>query len=76
MDMEEKVLEGKIVVGMNNHREICTLHCSGKMLINKAEILRCVSTSVSRVQDLTNLIRKVIAEDALARLKVFMFHLV
>jgi len=67
LDMEEKVLEGKIVVGMNNHREICTLHCSGSMLINKAEVLRCTSTSIARVQDITALIRKVIAEDAVAR---------
>ena len=32
-DKEEKVMDGKMVIGMNKHREICTLQMAGDMLL-------------------------------------------
>ena len=34
---EEQVMDGKLVVGVNPYKEICTLHLAGNMLINKVK---------------------------------------
>ena len=41
-EREEKVMDGKMVIGMNKHREICTLHMAGSMLLLKDQVLTCV----------------------------------
>lgn len=38
-ELEEKMVEGKIIVGANSHREICALHCSGNILIKKPQVV-------------------------------------
>lgn len=40
-DKEEKVMDGKMVIGMNKHREICTLQVSGEMLLMKDQVEIC-----------------------------------
>ena len=35
---EEKVTDGKMVIGMNKHREICTLQMTGSMLLMKDQV--------------------------------------
>ena len=35
---EEKVMDGKMVIGMNKHREICTLQMTGSMLLLKEQV--------------------------------------
>ena len=32
---EEAIMDGKLVLGMNPYKEICTLHLAGKMIIDK-----------------------------------------
>ena len=32
---EESVMAGKLVIGVNPYREVCTLHLAGEMLIDK-----------------------------------------
>lgn len=39
-DKEEKVMDGKMVVGMNKHREICSLQVTGQMLLLKDQVLK------------------------------------
>jgi exosome complex RNA-binding protein Rrp42 (RNase PH superfamily) len=34
---EESVMSGKMVLGVNPYREICTLHLAGQMLIDKVK---------------------------------------
>lgn len=41
-DKEEKVMDGKMVIGMNKHREICTLQVSGEMLLMKDQVTFCI----------------------------------
>lgn len=41
-DKEEKVMDGKMVIGMNKHREICTLQVSGEMLLMKDQVKFCI----------------------------------
>ena len=36
---EEAVMDGKLVLGINPYREICTLHLAGHMLISKAGLI-------------------------------------
>jgi exosome complex RNA-binding protein Rrp42 (RNase PH superfamily) len=35
---EESVMSGKMVLGVNPYREICTLHLAGQMLIDKVKL--------------------------------------
>lgn len=37
-EKEEKVMEGKMVIGINKHREICTLQVTGDMLLHKDQV--------------------------------------
>ena len=38
VDREEKVMDGRMVIGMNKHREICTLQITGQMLLMKEQV--------------------------------------
>ena len=37
-ELEEKCMDGKLVIGMNRHREICTMQLSGNMLLFKDQV--------------------------------------
>lgn len=37
-ELEEKCMDGKLVIGMNRHREICTMQLSGSMLLLKDQV--------------------------------------
>jgi len=63
-EKEEQVLDGKIIMGVNSHREICAVHCSGTAVYNKEQLLRCSSKAVLRAKALTGIINKVFIEDA------------
>ncbi|KAK3719854.1 hypothetical protein RRG08_040155 [Elysia crispata] len=66
---EEKVMEGKMVVGMNKHRELCTLQVTGQMLLLKEQVLRCSSIALTKVTKITELIHEALDKDKQARLK-------
>jgi len=68
-EKEEKVMEGKMVIGMNKHRELCTLQVTGQMLLLKDQVLRCSSIAVSKVMQTTELIVKALDNDKEARKK-------
>lgn len=66
-DKEEKVMDGKMVIGMNKHREICTLQVTGQMLLLKDQVLRCSNIAVVKVTEITELIHKALENDKQAR---------
>ncbi|XP_059157754.1 exosome complex component RRP45-like [Physella acuta] len=68
-EKEEKVMEGKMVIGINKHREICTLQVTGDMLLHKDQVLRCTSIAVTEVTKITELIHKALENDKEARLR-------
>ncbi|KAH9523114.1 Exosome complex component RRP45 [Bulinus truncatus] len=68
-EKEEKVMEGKMVIGMNKHREICTLQVTGQMLLLKEQVLRCSNIAVSKVSVITELIFEALENDRQARLR-------
>ena len=44
MEREERVMDGKMVIGMNKHREICTLQMTGSMLLLKDQVRLTIFT--------------------------------
>jgi len=68
-EKEEKVMDGKMVIGMNKHREICTLQVTGDMLLHKDQVLRCSSIAVTKVMKTTELIVQALENDKQARLR-------
>ncbi|CAH1777156.1 unnamed protein product [Owenia fusiformis] len=66
-EREERVMDGKMVVSMNKHREICTLQISGQMLLEKDQIFRCTNMAVKKVIVLTELIQLSLENDSNAR---------
>jgi len=63
-DLEERVMEGKLVLGMNAYREICTLHMAGKVLVLKEQIMRCTAIAASRAVEIVELVKKSIEKDS------------
>ncbi|XP_035826075.1 exosome complex component RRP45 [Aplysia californica] len=68
-EKEEKVMDGKMVIGMNKHREICTLQVTGQNLLLKDQVLRCSSIAVTKVTKTTELIVQALENDKQARLR-------
>ena len=53
IDKEEKVMEGKMVIAMNKHREICALQMTGSMLLLKSQVKSQVN-KLQRTEPLNN----------------------
>ncbi|KAL4230579.1 Exosome complex component RRP45 [Mactra antiquata] len=68
-DKEEKVMDGRMIIGMNKHREICTLQITGQMLLLKDQVLRCSNIAVVKVTEITELIHKALENDREERAK-------
>ncbi|XP_074651110.1 exosome complex component RRP45-like [Tubulanus polymorphus] len=66
---EEKVMEGRMVIGMNKHREICVLQMTGEMLLLKDQVIRCSNIAASKVKASSDLIQKALQVDAEAKSK-------
>lgn len=62
-ELEEKVSEGELVIGMNNYRELCGLHFSGRAIGNKDLILSCSSRAALIAADCVKRLRKTLEED-------------
>ena len=61
--MEESVMDGKIVLGMNPYKEVCTLHLAGKMLIDKTVVLRLTNSAFENAKIAVELIKNAIFKD-------------
>lgn len=61
-ELEERCMDGKLVIGMNRHREVCTMQLSGNVLLLKDQIKRCVSIATSKVTNLTAFIQSELAK--------------
>ncbi|XP_077983852.1 exosome complex component RRP45-like isoform X2 [Glandiceps talaboti] len=65
--LEERVMDGNMIITMNVHREICAVQMSGDMLLVKDQILRCTQIAVVKVSELVDVIKKALENDRLAR---------
>ena len=59
-NIEEAVMDGKIVLGMNPYKEICTLHLAGKMLIDKNVVLKLTHSAIENSKVAVELIKNAI----------------
>ena len=66
-EVEERATEGRLTVGINSYREICTLHLTGKLLLNKQQVLRCTELAAARARSLTGDLRAALAADRAGR---------
>ena len=68
-EKEEVVASGKMVIGMNRHREICLMQMSGGMLLQKEQILRCSNVCAVKVAQMSELVQRALENDKTARAK-------
>ncbi|KAG8454091.1 hypothetical protein GDO86_000651 [Hymenochirus boettgeri] len=66
-EREERVMDGLLVIGMNKHREICTIQSSGGIMLLKEQVLRCSKVAGVKVTEVTELIQKALENDKIAR---------
>ncbi len=66
---EESVMAGKLVIGMNPYREICTLHLAGKMLIDQAVVMRLTNSASDFAKTSVDMIKNALKRDEDARSK-------
>ena len=59
---EEEVMEGRVVVAMNVHRELCCLLTHGRLLLRPDQLLRCTAKAAAKVRGLTNFLVHALAE--------------
>lgn len=60
-------MSGKIVLGMNPYREICTLHLAGKMLIDKNLVLKLTQSAAENAKKSVEVIKNALEKDENAR---------
>lgn len=64
---EEAIMDGKLVLGMNPYKEICTLHLAGKMIIDKNFVMYLANTAANMAKDTVDLVKNALARDDIAR---------
>uniref|UniRef100_UPI00358F1B66 exosome complex component RRP45 n=1 Tax=Myxine glutinosa TaxID=7769 RepID=UPI00358F1B66 len=65
--LEERVMEGRLLVAMNKHRELCALQASGGIRLLQDQVLRCSQVSSVKVLELTEIIQRALQNDVQAR---------
>lgn len=66
-EIEEKVCDGCYVMGMNAHQEICFVHRRGVLILKEEVVRRCEDVALKRAQELTQIIRTALDDDAYKR---------
>lgn len=69
-NLEERSADGKLVLGLNAYRELCTLQISGDgVFIRKEAVLSCANVAASRAVEMVEMLKKCLAADAAERIK-------
>ncbi|XP_065178839.1 exosome complex component RRP45-like isoform X2 [Sycon ciliatum] len=61
---EEREMDGSLTIGMNVHRDVCLLSTSGKVPLTKEQIMRCTQVASVKVAEMTEVIKKALAEES------------
>jgi len=61
--LEEEAALGKMVLGVNGYREICTLHLAGQILVDKSLVIRLANTAAEKAKKMVDKIKKSLAQD-------------
>lgn len=59
--LEEDTMQGKMVLGVNAYREICTLHLAGQILVDKKLVLRLANTAAEKAKRVVERIKAALA---------------
>lgn len=65
--LEESCCDGKLILAVNKHREVCCTQMSGLIQIDSEQILRCVSIATKKAKVLTELVKDSIDNDKAAK---------
>ncbi len=67
-NLEERSANGKLVMGLNAYRELCTLQISGDgVFIHKEAVLSCANVAASRAVEMVEMLKKALAANAADR---------
>jgi len=61
--LEEEVMLGKMVLGVNVYREICTLHLAGQVIIDKGLVLRLAHMAAEKSKKVVEQIKHCLAKE-------------
>ena len=71
--MEERSADGKLTMGLNAYRELCTLQIAGEgVFINKEAVLSCANVAANRAIEMVNALKSALAADAVERYDLFL----
>jgi len=65
--LEEECMGGKMVIGVNAYREICTLHLAGQVLVDKKLVLRLTNTAAEKAKKTVEKIKESLAKEEVLR---------
>jgi len=65
--LEEEVMLGKMVIGVNAYREVCTLHLAGQVLVDTALVTRLSSIAAEKAKRVVERIKAALKEEEEAR---------
>ena len=60
---------GKVVIGVNAYREICTLHLAGQVLVDKKMVLKLTRIAADKAKEMVEKVKSSLAEDGELRKK-------
>jgi len=61
--LEEDVMMGKMVIGVNAYREVCTLHLAGQVLVDKGLVTRLSTIAAEKAKKTVTKIKAALAEE-------------
>eukprot|EP00090_Calanus_glacialis_P007008 TRINITY_DN15475_c0_g1_i4.p1 TRINITY_DN15475_c0_g1~~TRINITY_DN15475_c0_g1_i4.p1 ORF type:complete len:397 (-),score=171.57 TRINITY_DN15475_c0_g1_i4:50-1240(-) len=61
--LEEECMGGKMVIGVNAYREICTLHLAGQVLVDKKLVLKLTNTAAEKAKKMVEKIKQSLAKE-------------
>merc|ERR1712126_521158 len=61
--LEEECSKGKMVIGVNAYREVCTLHLAGQVIIDKKLVLRLANIAAEKSKKVVEVIKQSLAEE-------------
>ena len=69
LECEEESSDASLIVSANSYREIVSLHCSGKPVVDSETIIKCSQKAIERVKHLTEFVKKSLESDKQIRSK-------
>jgi len=64
---EELIMDGRMTLTMNSHREMCAVQKGGGIPITMEQVIQCARIAAVKVEEITTLIREALNQDILER---------